>query len=116
MTIRSMPGIEDERAGRDPRPAADDQDRLGLGMDQGGEVPEHPLEPHVGRIARGFDLAADVEIARPVAELDHGDGRIHALAHENEVAGSGPGQEVSALGNELPGDVRHGTARTSGRR
>ena len=33
-------------------------------MEQRGNVAEHPLQPHVPRISRGFDLAADVEVAR----------------------------------------------------
>ena len=55
-------GVQHERAGGDARPAADDEHRARLGVQEGREVAEHPLQPHVGRLGRGLDLAADVEV------------------------------------------------------
>src|SRR6478752_10080451 len=55
-------------------------------MQERGDVGEEPLQPHVLRLARGFDLAADVEVADPAGQLGHRDGGVHPFA-DIEVAG-----------------------------
>ena len=65
-------GVDDEGAGRDARAAGDDQDRLGLLVQERRDVPEHPLEPHVGGQGGRLNLARAVEA--PDALRRHGDG------------------------------------------
>ncbi len=91
-----------------PAPQPTMRTERGFGMDQGRDVAEHPLEPHVGRIARGLDLAADVEIAGPVGELDDGDRGVHPFPDVQGTAVADLGEEVPAPGDELPGDIGHG--------
>ena len=49
------------------------------------QVAEHPLQPHVLRLARRLDLAGVVIVAHAVLALRHGDGGVPALADVDDV-------------------------------
>ena len=64
--------IDRHRAGRDAGAAADHDDGFGLFRHERGEMAEHPLQPHVLRLARRLHLAGVVVVADAVRALRHG--------------------------------------------
>ncbi len=71
-------------------------------MHQRRNVTEHPLQSHVARIGRGFDLAADVEVAHAVAHLGDCDRSVHPFAHIKYLAGRFRKLPVTSVSNQLP--------------
>src|SRR5262249_54372089 len=91
--------MDDKCASRDTSPATHDQHRTRPAMQQCGNVPEHSLQTHIFRKRGCLDLAADMEVSCCVRALGNGHGRIHALAHIDDVRLTAPCWQLPAPGD-----------------
>ena len=100
-------GIRHESASRDTGAEADDEHGPRFRADERRQVAEHALQPHVGRIAARFDLAADVEIAGAVLILRYRDRGVDALADVEHLRLVVRAHDLAAEGVERGRGRRH---------
>ena len=99
--------IDRDGAGRHAGATADDEHLLRLPRQQRRHVAEHPLEPHVLRLARGLHLARVVIVPHAVRQLRYGDGRVQSFADINDVRLAHPRRRVSAVRDEQTRQLVH---------
>jgi hypothetical protein len=84
--------------------AANHHDRLRVRRHQRREVPEHALQPHVLRLARGLNLAGVVIVADAVRPLRDGDRGVPSLADVDDVRLTKLRRGIAAIRDQ---DARH---------
>ena len=94
--------VDRDRPGRDAGAAPDHDDRPWMGRHERREMPEHPLQSHVLRLARGLDLSRVVVIER-TAHTRHRHRRHQTLPHVDDLRRLGDSRRREpAVGDEQP--------------
>ena len=99
--------IDRGRARRHAGAAADDEHVLRVLRDERRHVAEHPLQPHVLRLARRLDLAGVVIVQHAAREPRHGNRGIPSFAPVDDVGLADPRHRVSAVRDEQRRNGRH---------
>ncbi len=94
--------------------ASDDQHRPRASRHERREMSEHPLEPHVLRLARRLHLARVVVVAHTVAALRHGDRGVPALADVDDLGLPDLGGRIPAECHEHARQHGHGESQQRG--
>ena len=92
--------IDRHGAGGHARAAADHQHRLRILRNQRRHVAEHPLQPHVLRLARRLDLAGVVIVEHAVRQARDRHRGVPAFAHVDDLGFADARGRVAAVGDE----------------
>ena len=95
--------VSDERSGGHAGAATHDEHRARLRMEEGGDMAEHELEPHVLEKAGRLGFSADVEETPAGTRFCDRDGSVDTLANKEDIGGGIVGVDLSAVSDELPG-------------
>ena len=116
MVSCSTRRIDRHRAGRDAGAAADDDHLRRAGRDERRQVAEHPLQPHVLRLARRLHLAGVVIVAHAVGSLGDRDRGVPSFADVDHLGLPQLARHVAAVGDEHAGHRMDGERQQPGDR